>query len=72
MTRDELDFNDGMVAKLDGDYLRWNHKDQWIYVADLPTKIIDELKQYPAYASTAILEAYLNDNSDTTVNDCAV
>ena len=71
MTEQELDFNEGMAAKRDGDYLRWNHKDQWIYVADFPTRIIDELKSLPCYAATHICEAYLNDNIDGTINDCA-
>jgi len=65
-------YDDGMEARLDGEYLRWNNKDMWIYVGDLPTRLIDELKQYPCYAATAICEAYLNDNNDGTVNDCAV
>ena len=66
------DFEEGMAGKLVGDRVVWNAEGQWIYVADLPTKLINEIMSYPCYAATMIVEDYLKDNSDGPVNECAV
>ena len=64
------DFEEGMAAKLIDGKLQWKHKDAWIQVDDLPTRIIDELKQQSFSMACIIVEDYLNDNSDGFINDC--
>ncbi|OYZ26136.1 MAG: hypothetical protein B7Y23_02805 [Sulfurovum sp. 16-42-52] len=53
-------FEDGMGAKLVGTKLQWNHEDAWIEAEDLPTTLINEMKQQPYYAACMICEMYLD------------
>lgn len=64
------DFNEGVLGVIDGDYLRWNHEGCYIYVSDLPTKLINELKQQSFSMACIIVEDYIDDNSDGVINDC--
>ena len=65
---EENDFDESMGAIHIRDRLIWNEEGAWIYVADLPSELIKELKQQPFYAATHICECYLND-IDIPIND---
>ncbi len=68
----ETDYDEGMAGKIVGNKLQWNEEGQWIRVDDLPTKLINEIKDLPCYAATMVVQEYLNDNGDGIVNECAV
>lgn len=64
-----MNYQDSIGAKLIDGWLQWDHKDAWIYVGDLPTKLIDELKQQSFSMACIIVEEYLKDNSDVVINE---
>lgn len=59
-----MNYQESIGAKLIDGRLQWEHKDAWIRVDDLPTKLIDELKQQSFSMACIIVEEYLNHKSN--------
>ncbi len=58
---DKETFDEGMAAMRLGDRLHWVNDDEWIYVADLPESLVEDIMRMPCYAATNIVACYLDD-----------